>query len=143
MALNPHWGLGARKAALDAAMNLANSGSLVIYSGSQPANADTAVGAQVALATFALANPAFAAAGGSAGSSATKVLNLPASVAAAAGAGTGTLATWFRIYESDGVTAVADGSVGTATADLVINAATIVAGATVSITSVSEYLFGA
>lgn len=138
MSLNPHWGLSAREAALDAAMNLANSGTLVIYTGTQPATCDTALSGNTALATFTLANPAFAAATGSLGAAATKALNLPAGVAAAA---TGT-AAWFRIYKSDGVTGVADGSCGTSAADLILDSTAIQAGALVSITS-GSYTFAA
>ena len=76
MATNTHIAIAARKAALDAAMNLANSGTLVFYDGAQPANADTAVTTQNILATLTLANPAFTAATGASGATAVKALTL-------------------------------------------------------------------
>ena len=135
MATNTHIGYASRQAALNNALDAANSGTLVIYNGSQPANADTALSGQTALATFALANPAFAAAGGGSGSTTTKALNIPSAVAASA---TGT-ASWFRIYKSDAVTAVADGSVGTSSADLIVATTSFVSGATVTLTGTNQY----
>ncbi len=126
MALNPHIAVASRNAALDAAMNLANGGTLVIYSGTQPANADTALSGNTALATFTLPSPAFAAS-----SSASKALNVPTAVTASA---TGA-ATWFRIWQSGGTVAVADGSCGTATADLILTTTAINSGDTVTISS--------
>ena len=71
--------------------------TLVIYSGAVPASADTALGAQVALVTFALPDPAFGdAADLNPGAIATA--NAIASVQADA---TGT-ATFFRIIDGDG-----------------------------------------
>jgi hypothetical protein len=126
MALNPHYTIASRNAALNALLDVANGGQLIIYAGSQPANADAGDGGATKLATFTLANPAFAAASGG-----TKALNVPSNVAASA---TGT-ATWYRIMKSDTTTPVADGSVGTATTDLTLPTTSIVSGATVSITS--------
>jgi len=47
---------------------------------------------------------------------------------------TGT-ATWFRALESDGTTAVFDGSVGTSGANINLNSVAISVGAAVSVTS--------
>lgn len=44
-------------------------------------------------------------------------------------------ATWFRVVQSNGTTAVIDGDVGTSGADLNLSSTGIVAGGTVSITS--------
>ena len=70
MANNPFFSDTAVKAAVDAVTALANSGKLRIYDGSQPTDANTAVGAQVKLAELTLNATAFAAsaASGSAGS---------------------------------------------------------------------------
>lgn len=131
MASNTHYGNAARKACLDNSLNLTNSGTLVIYSGTQPTNADTALSGNTALATFTLANPAWGAATGTGSATVTKTLNLPANVTASA---TGT-ATFFRVFESDGVTAVVDGSAGTSSADCILNTTSFNTGDAVSITS--------
>ena len=138
MALNPHFGLAAREAAIDNALNLANSGELIIYSGTQPATCDTALSGNTVLATFTLPATAFAAATGSSGATVTKTANAITAVTAAA---TGT-ATWFRIYKSDDLTGVADGSVGTSSADMTMATVSIVSGAQVSISSL-VYSFAA
>lgn len=131
MASNIHIALASRNAALDNAFNLANNGTLVVYSGTQPANADTALSGNTALATFTLGATAFGAAAGASGATSTKTLN---SVSAVAASATGT-ATWYRIYRSDGITVVSDGSVGTASSDLNLNTISIQISGTVSITS--------
>jgi hypothetical protein len=128
MALNPKLSVASRNLALNAALDVLNSGFIDIYDGTQPADADTAITTQVKLAHCALSATAFAAA--SAGS---KVAN-------AIGNGTGlatSTATWYRLYKSDGVTAVADGSVGTATSNLVMNSVAIQTNATVTVSSMT------
>jgi hypothetical protein len=126
MALNPKLAVARRNAALDNILGNLNSGVLKIYDGTQPTDADTAVGAQNLLATLTFNATAFPAA--SAGSAAAN------SITSATAAATGT-ATWFRALKSDGTTAVIDGSVGTATSNLVLNSNAIQSGATVSVTS--------
>lgn len=89
-----------------------SAGILKIYNdgAAQPAGPGTAVpGGSTLLATFTLASP-FAPA------SSVGVLSptLPANVN---GAATGTQ-LWFRIYKSDNVTAVVDGSAGTSGCDM-------------------------
>lgn len=83
---------------------LATGGSCVIYNGIQPATTETAIGASVALVTFALVSPAF-----SAPVSGQITLNTPAPATITT---TGT-AQWFRIYAADGVTPVLAGNIGT------------------------------
>lgn len=104
-----------------------DSGYLRIYDGAQPATADTALGAQVLLAElrFAATSAPAAAAG---------VLTFNAIVSDTSANATGT-ATWFRCLASDGTTVVFDGSVGTASADLILNSTAISAGAQVDVTS--------
>lgn len=137
MALNPHIAYAARQAALNNALALANSGTLVIYSGTQPANADTALAGNTVLSTSTLSNPAFSNATGGSGSTTTAALTLPANVSASA---TGT-ATWFRIYQSNGTTAVADGSVGTSSADLIVSTTSFVSGGLVTFIGTNQYTF--
>jgi phosphatidylglycerophosphatase A len=126
MALNPKFSDTAANAAANAIAALCNTGDLKIYDGTQPTNANTAIGAQVLLATLTFNATAFG--GASAG-----VCTANAIVSATAVA-TST-ATWFRVLKSDHATVVFDGSVGTATANLILNAVAIVTGATVSVSA--------
>ena len=130
MATNLKLAVATKNAMLDAITARIGANGLVnIYSGVQPASPDTAVGAQVLLATLA-ASAAFApaAAGG------ILTANAIANGVGTAGAGTGTTATWFRITTSGGV-AVVDGSVAAAGADMNINNTSIATGQTVSVSS--------
>jgi len=88
---------------------LLNNGYLRIYSGTQPANADTALSGNTLLAELRFSATAFAAA-----VAGQAVANAIATVTATA-AGT---ATFFRTFKSDGATAVMDGSVGTSGSDM-------------------------
>ena len=126
MALNPKTSIVGRNAALDACFNLLNSGFIRIYDGTQPTDADTALGAQVLLATLAFGSTAFAAA-----SAASKTANAITSGTAVA---TST-ATWARLVKSDGTTVVHDMSVGLATSNLILNDVAITTGGVVAVTS--------
>lgn len=116
-----------RNAQLDAITTAVGaSGKLRIYSGTRPANVAASItGTQlaelVANATFAPA-----ASGG--------VLTLNAIAQDASADATGT-ATHFRLWKSDGTTAVIDGDVGTSGSDMNLNSVSITAAATVSVTS--------
>lgn len=102
---------------------------LEIYSGSKPANPDTAISSQVLLASLACsATFAPAASGG------VLTLNGIANGTGTAGAGAGTNATWYRLKTSGG-TAHIDGTVGISGCDLNINNTNIATGQTVSVTS--------
>ena len=127
MALNPKRSNTAVSAAADAVCPLLNNGYLRIYSGTQPATADTAVTTQTLLAELRWNATAFGAA-----SSGVATANAITSDTSAANTGT---ATWFRALKSDGTTVVFDGSVGTSGADLNLNSTAISAGATVSVTA--------
>ena len=105
----------------------AGAGKIRIYSGTQPAGPDTAIGAQVLLAELACADPAFgASAAGTATLDATPVLTTT-------GLAAGT-ATWFRALDSNNVAAM-DGSAGTSGTDLILNTTTISVGVTVEATA--------
>jgi hypothetical protein len=109
--------------AIDA--DLGNAGTVKIYSGSQPATADTAESGTL-LATFTLGSPGFGAASGG-----VVTLNgVPLTVAAVA---TGT-AGWFRMEKSGGAN-VLDGSVGTSGNQINLNTTSITSGVNVTITS--------
>lgn len=127
MANNPHIAVARRNEALDAFLNNANSGKLRIYSGTQPANADTALSGNTLLAELTMNATAF-------GASASGVATANAITQDSAADATGT-AAFFRLLESDGTTVVMDGSVGTTGADLNINSVAIQSGAAVSVTA--------
>jgi hypothetical protein len=124
---NPQLSDAAANAEAAAVCTLLNSGFLNIYSGSQPANANTAVTSQVLLATLTFGSPAF---GNPSGGVATANAITPDTSAAATGT-----ATWFRCTKSDGTTVVFDGSVGTSGCDLNINTTAIQANAEVDCSS--------
>jgi hypothetical protein len=105
---------------------LGNAGTIKIYTGSQPATADTAVGGATLLATFTLGSPGFGAASGG-------VITLSGTPLTVAAAATGT-AGWFRLATS-GAAAVLDGSVGTSGNQINLNTTSITSGVNVTITS--------
>lgn len=108
---------------------LGASAVLNIYSGSQPASPDTAIGAQVLLAALTC-NATFA----PAPSGGVLTLNAISNGTGTAGASTGTTATWFRLTTS-GTTPHIDGTVGISGCDLNLNNTSIATGQTVSVTS--------
>jgi len=111
----------------DATAPLFNNGYLRIYDGTQAISADTAVGTQVLLAELR-----FAATGIATTVNGLLTANTLTPDSSANASGT---ATWYRCTQSDGTTVICDGSVGTATADLIMNSVAISAGAAVSVTS--------
>lgn len=127
MALNTKMSNAAVNAEADVLSDLLDNGYLRIYDGSQPADADTAVGAQTLLAELRFnATAAPAAVAG--------VLTMNALTADSSANASGT-ATWFRALKSDGTTVLFDGSVGTSGANLNLNSVAISAGAQVSVSS--------
>lgn len=114
-----------RNARADAITTAAGaSAKLRIYSGSRPATGGTATTLLAELTLNSTFAPA--ASGG--------VLTLNAITSDTSADSTGT-ATWARIVKSDGTTFVGDFSVGTSGADINLNTVSIVAGATVAVTS--------
>jgi glutamate synthase domain-containing protein 3 len=126
MATNTHLSVASWNLAIDAAINVLNSGFLQIYSGAQPATPDAALAGNVLLATLTLGATAFGAA-----AAGTKTAN---AITAGTAVATGT-ASFFRAFKSDDATAVIDGSVGTSAADMIIGTTSIVSGASVSCSS--------
>lgn len=110
--------------AIDSA--LGNAGTIKIYTGSQPATADTAEGGATLLATFTLGSPGF----GPASGGVITLQGVPLTVAAVA---TGT-AGWFRMETSGGAN-ILDGSVGTSGAQINLNTTSVTSGVNVTITS--------
>jgi hypothetical protein len=129
MALNPKFSNLMVNAEADAVGNALNNGYIRIYDGTQPTNADTAVGAQVLLAELRFGADAFPAA--SAG-----VLTANAITDDSSANATGT-ASWARILASDGTSVYWDGSVGTASANVILNSVAISSGAVVSCTALT------
>ncbi len=127
MALNPQLSTTGQNAEADAIAALCNSGYIRLYTTAQPANANTAISGQTLLAELRFGATAFGSA-----SSGVATANAITSDTSADNNGT---ATWFRVLKSDGTTVVFDGSVGTATSNLVLNTNVIAAGATVAITA--------
>lgn len=114
----------------DAFSDLLDNGYLRIYSGTQPATADTALSGNTLLAELR-----FSATSAPAASAGVLTFNAITSDTTADATGT---ATFFRTFKSDGTTVVHDGSVGTASADLVLNSTAIQAGAQVDVTSLTH-----
>jgi hypothetical protein len=94
----------ARNAALDAMAVLCNSGKLRYYTGAQPATPETAASGTL-LCELTMNATAF-------GAAAAGVITAAAITSDASADSTGT-AGWFRIFKSDGTTAVIDGSITT------------------------------
>lgn len=114
-----------RNAQLDAITSfIGNAGKLQIYSGTRPATG-AAITTQTKLAEFTLGSPF-------AGAAAAGELT-PTTPADTTGLADGT-PTWFRITTSAGGFCI-DGSAGTASADAILNTASISTGVAVSVTS--------
>ena len=126
MASNLQYSNGTRDAQQQGLITYAGTGSLIkLYTGTQPANANTALSGNTLLVTLTIA--------GSFGTDSNGTLTF-STVTDGTAVASGT-ATFFRIYKSDGTTVVMDGSVGTSSADLVLNTTTIATNDTVAITS--------
>lgn len=112
----------------------AGAGTLVIYEngGSNPADADSALGGATVLATLTFSDPAFgSAADGTPGAVVTANSITDASSAAATGT-----AHFFRIFDSDG-NVKWQGACGTSGQELNLVSTSIVSGQPVSVTSLT------
>jgi hypothetical protein len=134
MALNPFFSDTAAKAAVDAVAVLLNSGKLRVYSGAQPTDANTALGAQTLLGEFTFAATAFPASAASGTAPTRNAVATANAIADVTATNTGT-AAWFRALKSDATTVVFDGTVGTSGCDLNLTDITITTGETMSVTS--------
>jgi hypothetical protein len=101
-----------------------HGGTLTIYEGAQPANADTAISTQTPLVDFDLPE---------ANNTVTNGVITFDTIADSLAYDDGT-AQFFRVVAMDGTTVVCDGTVGTSDADLILNSVVITNGANVSIT---------
>ncbi len=117
-----------RNARLDAITTIAGaSGYLRIYSGTPAVDCAASIGASVLLAELVMNATAFAAA-----VAGVLTANSIAQDASANASGT---ATWFRLWKSDGTTAVMQGTVGTSGCDLNLLTDVLIATQPVSVTS--------
>jgi hypothetical protein len=101
-----------------------DTGYIRIYSGTIPVSADAALSGNTLLAELRFAAAAFPAA-------AAGVITAGAITGDAAADATGT-ATFFRTFDSGGAVVKWQGTVGTATSDMIINSTAIQAGAAVN-----------
>ena len=104
----------------------AGTGALFnLYSGTQPANANTAITTQTLLVSLPIS--------GVFGTDVDGTLTL-GSVTQTNALATGTI-SFFRIFKSDGTSVIMDGSVGLSSADLILNSVDVFAGQAVDITA--------
>ncbi len=127
MAINLKRSDAAVNAEADAVCALLNTGYIRIYTGSQPATADDAIGAVTLLAELRFGATAF-------GSATAGVATANAITADSSANASGT-AAWARFLKSDGITAIWDETVGTSGSGINMNSVAISAGAEVSVTS--------
>jgi hypothetical protein len=116
MAQLPKFANNAINAAVDALTALLNTGYLRLYSGTRPADADTALSGNTLLAELRFGATAF-------GAAVAGVATANAITADASADATGT-ATFYRCLKSDGTTAVMDGNVASGQAAVSVTAAT-------------------
>lgn len=102
-----------------------------IYSGTAPVNADAALSGNTLLAQLTCSATAFS---GYSDTTTAARATFAAITADSSADATGT-ATFFRILTQNAGTVVAQGTVGTSAADLILNTVSLTAGSTVSITS--------
>lgn len=114
-------------AAADAIVALADGGFLRIYDGIQPVNADTSLSGQTLLAELQFGTPAFGAA--------TDGIALANSISDEDSVLEDGIASWFRVYSSDGTTSLWDGSVGDTGFNLNLDSLDFITGDVISVTS--------
>ncbi len=120
-----------RNAMLDALIaRLGTSARLRVYNGTRPADPGTAITTQTMLVELTCNATAFAPAASGGVLTANAISNGTA-------AATGT-ASWFRLFQSNGTTAIIDGDVGMSGSDLNLNNTSIATGQTVSVTSFTD-----
>ncbi len=122
--------------AFDAAVDAGTAAVINIYDGTPPADADASLSSNNLLAQLTCSSTAFGAAA-DATPGARVTANAISSDTSADSTGT---ASFFRILTQSGGTVCAQGTVGTASADLVLNTTAITSGSTVSITSATVTL---
>lgn len=131
MAADPRLTNAAASAAADAVVDLIDAGgagTIKVYTGTIPTDANTALGAQTLLATLTFSATAF-------GAASNGVATASAITSDSSADATGT-ATWARIA-SGGATTIMDVTVGTSGEDINFNTVSFVSGAVIAITSLT------
>src|SRR5206468_4948716 len=118
----------AANVAVDALAALLNGGTILFYTGVQPATANTALTTQTLLGTCTFSNPAFGAA--------VAGIATANSIAADADVDASGEATWFRAKTSGSAT-VLDGSCGTSDADCLLSTTSIQLHGSITITAMT------
>jgi hypothetical protein len=136
MANSPFFSDETARAAIDAVAAKCNSGKLRVYSGTQPTDANTAIGAQVLLGEFTLAATAFGASACSGSTPNRAAVATAAAISDVTASGAGT-ASFFRIFKSDGTSIVMDGTVGVSGCDLNLTDITISVSETMRVSSLT------
>lgn len=127
MALEPKRSTEAVNSEADAFAALLDNGYIRFYDGTKPANANTAIGAQVLLAELRWNATAF-------GAAVAGLITANAITSDSSANNNGT-ATWARFLKSNGTSVEMDCTVGTGTNDIVLNTVSIVAGAVVALSA--------
>ena len=117
--------------AFTTAADAGTAAHITIYDGTQAADPDTAIGAQVVLAELVMSASSF----GAATDANPGALITAAAITSDSSANNTGTATWFRMRTQAAGTTICDGSVGTATANLILNTVAITSGSTVAITA--------
>ncbi len=126
MASNLQYSNGTRDAQQNGLITYAGTNAIIrLYTGTQPANANTGLSGNTLLVSLTVS--------GALGTDSNGTITF-STIGNGTAVASGT-ATFFRIVKSDGTTVVMDGSVGTSSADLVLNTTTIATNDTVAITS--------
>lgn len=131
MAADPRLTNAAASAAADAVVDLIDAGgagTIKIYTGTIPTDANTAIGAQVLLATLTFSATAF-------GAASNGVATASAITSDSSADATGT-ATWARIASGGGTT-IMDVTVGTSGEDINFNTVSFVTAAAIAISSLT------
>jgi hypothetical protein len=121
-------------------MNVDSTGyggaTLTLYEGTQPANADAALGSQTTIATFTLP----AATSNTVSSAGVITYGAIAAATAAASSTPGSTTLWYRITRASDSAVLSDGNAGleAAAKDMVLDSTTIISGASVTITGATR-----
>jgi hypothetical protein len=125
--------------ACDAIVDALDAGTAAvinIYDSTVPADADTALGAQVLLAQLTMNATAF----GAAADDTPGAIATAAAITADSSANATGTATFFRVLTQNAGTTCMQGTVGTSSADLILNTVSITSGSTVSISAFTVLL---
>jgi hypothetical protein len=121
---------------LKTAIDAGTAAVIEIYTGSQPTDADTAIGAQTKLATLTMSGTAF---GAVSDANPGAIMTAAAITPDASADATGT-AAWFRMLTQVGGTVIMDGSIAVAGADMNFSTVSFTAGSQIEISSMTIFI---